>query len=67
MPENSKNYRRQGHLLANFSRNLLSAKSLAIAVATSFALLFASCEEKESDLGVDLQDPATLYNGIVDT
>lgn len=28
---------------------------------------FAACDEKESDLGVELQDPATLYNGIVDT
>lgn len=29
--------------------------------------LLVSCNEKESDLGVDLQDPATLYNGIIDT
>lgn len=29
--------------------------------------LFGACTEKESDLGVALQDPATLYNGIVDT
>lgn len=29
--------------------------------------LFAACDEKESDLGIDLQDPATLYDGICDT
>jgi hypothetical protein len=30
-------------------------------------MLFVACDEKESDLGVNLQDPATLYNGICDT
>ena len=32
-----------------------------------FAALFASCDEKESELGVNLQDPSTLYSGISDT
>ena len=38
-------------------------------IALSFCAfaLFAACNEKESDIGVDLQDPATLYNGICDT
>lgn len=38
-------------------------------LALSFCVfaLFAACNEKESDLGVDLQDPATLYEGICDT
>lgn len=29
--------------------------------------LFPACTEKESDLGVDLQDPFSLYSGIRDT
>lgn len=29
--------------------------------------MFVSCDEKESDLGVELQDPATLYNGVTFT
>ena len=29
--------------------------------------VFGACTEKESDLGVVLQDPSTLYEGIVDT
>ena len=28
---------------------------------------FMSCTEKDSDLGLALQDPSTIYNGIVDT
>lgn len=31
------------------------------------AALFGACDEKESDLGIELQDPATLYNGIAAT
>ena len=30
-------------------------------------LLFGACDEKETAIGVNLQDPATLYDGIVDT
>lgn len=30
-------------------------------------MLFSSCNEKESDIGIELQDPFTLYNGIRDT
>lgn len=33
----------------------------------AMAMLLASCNEKESMLGAELQDPATLYNGICDT
>ncbi len=29
--------------------------------------VFFSCTEKESDLGMDLQDPSTIYNGVRDT
>lgn len=31
------------------------------------AILLASCDEKESNIGVNLQDPATLYEGTLDS
>lgn len=31
------------------------------------ALMFASCDEKETNMGLDLQDPSTIYKGVVDT
>ena len=31
------------------------------------AMLFAACNEKESSIGVELQDPSTMYSGVVDT
>ena len=37
------------------------------AICLSALLILNACDEKESDLGVDLQDPSTLYEGIVDT
>lgn len=33
----------------------------------SFVLLLAACDEKESNIGVNLQDPSTFYDGIVDS
>lgn len=40
----------------------------AKAIAALFILtVFAACEEKESDLGSSLVDPATLYSGTRDT
>ena len=30
-------------------------------------LVFASCSEEETDIGVELQDPATFYSGISDS
>ena len=45
----------------------LSLKSLLPFLLLPVLLLTQACDEEETDLGVDLQDPATLYNGIVDT
>ncbi|MCR4817097.1 MAG: DUF4270 domain-containing protein [Bacteroidales bacterium] len=42
-------------------------KSFLFPLCLLAAVLFAACEEKESSLGVELQDPSTLYNGTVDT
>lgn len=39
----------------------------SILLATAGLFMFLSCTEKESDLGIDLQDPSTIYNGIRDT
>ena len=45
----------------------MTKRFLYIAVSVFALVLFGACDEKESDLGVELQDPATLYNGICDT
>lgn len=38
-----------------------------LALLVAAMLLPTACNEKESDLGLNLQDPATLYDGIHDT
>lgn len=48
------------------ARNVASLPLLAVALVVS-SLSFTACNEKESDLGVELQDPSSLYNGIADT
>lgn len=45
----------------------LTRKLLAVLAVALMAIVPAACEEKESDLGLDLQDPTTIYNGIRDT
>lgn len=45
----------------------ISHYPLLIATCLFLIGLVASCTEKETDLGVDFQDPSTLYNGIHDT
>ena len=45
----------------------MSLKKLFFPLGILLFLIPAACTEKESDLGVDLQDPFTLYNGIRDT
>ncbi|MBP5517026.1 MAG: DUF4270 family protein [Bacteroidales bacterium] len=40
---------------------------VVVAAMMSATLFFGSCDEKESSLGVELQDPSTLYNGITDS
>lgn len=42
-------------------------KSLLQIFAVITTVCFSSCNEKESDIGIELQDPFTLYNGIRDT
>lgn len=41
-------------------KRILSLLSLAL-------LLLCACNKEDSPIGLDLQDPATLYNGIADT
>lgn len=41
--------------------------SLIFAHCALLLCLMVSCTEKETDLGIDFQDPASLYNGIYDT
>ena len=45
----------------------MSLKKLFFPLGVLLMLVPAACTEKESDLGVDLQDPFTLYNGVRDT
>ena len=45
----------------------MRGKLSTILVAALAMLGFAACTEKESNIGVELQDPATLFNGIADT
>ena len=40
---------------------------ILLVLMAATALMPTACTEKESDLGLNLQDPATLYNGIRDT
>lgn len=40
---------------------------LFFSIALFIVAVFSSCNEKESNLGLDLQDPSTIYNGILDT
>lgn len=40
---------------------------LALVALTMGMALTTSCDEKESDLGLNLQDPSTIYNGVKDT
>lgn len=40
---------------------------LAIAAIALLTSTFSSCVDEESDLGINLVDPGTLYNGIADT
>ena len=44
------------------ARHTLTLLALALATVT-----FAACEDEESDLGIDLTDPSTLYQGYTDT
>lgn len=46
-------------------KKLLSIHSLLLLLLTSLTL--ASCSDEESDLGLDLVDSTTLYNGVCDT
>lgn len=48
-------------------RHTILHYSVGLLAALSALLLATSCEEKESELGSALVDPATLYNGIRDT
>lgn len=36
-------------------------------LAICFLALFSACEEEDTNLGIGLQDPSTIYNGTVDT
>ena len=45
----------------------LKLKKLFFLLGVSAVLLPCACTEKESDLGVNLQDPFTLYSGVRDT
>lgn len=42
-------------------------KSFFFLVAIALVAAFNACTEKESDLGLELQDPSTIYNGVADT
>lgn len=52
-----------------FFNPLLTTKSrlLNILMVLGVVAFFSSCNEKESNIGLDLQDPSTIYNGIADT
>lgn len=45
----------------------MKKSNLLFCLVAAVSMLMAACSEKESDLGVVLQDPATLFNGVVDT
>lgn len=45
----------------------MSFRKLLFPLGVLLFLLPAACTEKESDLGLDLQDPFSLYDGIRDT
>lgn len=45
----------------------MSLRKLFFPLGIFLLLLPVACTEKESELGLDLQDPYTLYNGIRDT
>ena len=45
----------------------MSFRKLFFPLGVLLFLLPAACTEKESDLGLDLQDPFSLYDGIRDT
>lgn len=42
-------------------------KAIKMLLSLTLVASFMSCTEKDSDLGLALQDPSTIYNGIVDT
>ena len=52
--------------VSKLTRNLVSFLFLAC-VITLLCLPLTSCNEKESDLGIELQDPSSLYHGYADT
>ena len=45
----------------------MNRKKLFFPLALLLLLVPCACTEEESDLGVNLQDPFTIYNGIRDT
>lgn len=45
----------------------MSIKKFFLSVGVILMLMPMACTEKESDLGVNLQDPFTLYQGVRDT
>ena len=45
----------------------MNFKKLLFPLALLMLLMPSACTEKETDLGVDLQDPFTLYDGVRDT
>jgi hypothetical protein len=44
-----------------------SKRFFSCMAALTLLFCFASCDEEESEIGVALQDQATLYDGIIDT
>lgn len=40
---------------------------LKIVIALFLLSFFAACTEEESNIGIDLQDPSTIYQGVADT
>lgn len=51
----------------NFLMILMKKFNLLTIIALLLLLLPTACQEKESDLGANLQDPFTIYNGTRDT
>lgn len=45
----------------------MTKKSFLLVPLMALMVAFAACENEESPIGIGLQDPSTLYNGISDT
>ncbi len=52
--------------MIRFFRQARNVASFSI-FAGMMLLSFTACNEEESDLGVELQDPSSLYSGVADT